>query len=134
MTSKRIKLSILAASAITLALGGIAGQASAHHSHAMFDPSKRVTLTGTVKEFQWTNPHIWLQLMVPNEKGEMVEWSLEGATPVQLQRRGWRRTSLVPGEKVTVVTNPLRSGQPGGTLGVVTKADGTVVGNREGGA
>jgi hypothetical protein len=132
MTSKRIKVSILAAGAI--ALVGVAAPASAHHSHAMFDPSKKMTLVGTVKEFQWTNPHIWLQLMVPNEKGEMVEWSLEGATPVQLQRRGWRRTSLVPGEKVTVVTNPLRSGQPGGTLGVVTKADGSVVGSRDGGA
>lgn len=111
----------------------IAAPASAHHSHGMFDASKRITLSGTVKEFQWTNPHVWLQLMVADETGVLHEWSLEGATPVMLNRRGWRSSSLQPGEKVTVTSNPLRSGAYGGTLGVVTRENGEVVGDRTGG-
>jgi hypothetical protein len=132
MKVKPLKIAALLAG--LAAAAALTGPVSAHHSHAMFDGSKKLTLVGTVKEFRWTNPHIRLQLMVPDASGRMVEWSLEGATTVQLQRRGWRRNSLVPGEKVTVTTNPLRSGEPGGALGTVTKADGTVVGNRQGGA
>lgn len=111
----------------------VAAPASAHHSQGMFDASKKVNLTGTVKEFQWTNPHVWLQLMVADDKGEVHEWSLEGATPVMLNRRGWRSSSLTPGETVTVVSNPLRSGAYGGTLGLVTRANGETVGDRTGG-
>jgi hypothetical protein len=94
----------------------------------MFDMGRTVSITGTVKEVQWTNPHIWVEVMVPDGKGQVQQWSLEGSAPVLLIRRGWRANSLKPGEQVTVDVHPLRSGQPGGSLGKVVRADGTVVG------
>lgn len=119
---------LIAAMAVT------AAPASAHHSQAMFDGARTVTVTGVVKEVRWANPHVWVDLLVPDARGELVVWGLEGTTPSQLQRRGWRRDSLAAGDRITVTAvHPLRSGQPGGTLGVVTRADGTVVGNARGG-
>jgi hypothetical protein len=99
--------------------------ALAHHSFAMFDKTKEVMLVGTIKEFQWTNPHSFIQLMVPTG-GKAVEWSLEGGSPNLLGRNGWKRTSLVPGDKVRILINPLRDGRPGGTFLEVHKADGKV--------
>lgn len=90
--------------------------AQAHHSFAMFDRTKEVTRTGTVKAFQWTNPHSWLQVMVTGDDGKQVEWSFEGGSPGILSRNGWKRTSIKPGDKVTVVFNPLKDGSPGGTF------------------
>lgn len=101
-----------------------AGAAQAHHSAAMFDREKTVTLTGTIKEFQWTNPHTWVQIEVESPGGQKVEWSLEGGGPSAMYRRGWRAGSLKPGDKVTITTHPLHSGQPGGSLMAVTFADG----------
>jgi hypothetical protein len=98
----------------------------AHHSFAMFDKTKEVTLTGTVKAFQWTNPHSFIQLTVQNGS-RTVEWSLEGGSPNLLGRNGWKRTSLAAGDKVRVLINPLRSGGPGGTFLEVHKADGQVL-------
>jgi Family of unknown function (DUF6152) len=100
--------------------------AGAHHSFAMFDRSKEVTLVGTVKDFQWTNPHCWLQLAV-SSNGDTHEWSLEGGSPGILGRNGWKRTSLQPGDKVTVTIYPLGSGEPGGSFIQVNKADGSVL-------
>jgi hypothetical protein len=114
--------------AIAAALGGAVPPTAAHHSQAMFDPAKRIALTGTVKQFAWKNPHISLTLMAPDEDGALVEWTLEGGDISQLRRRGWRRNSLVPGEKVTAIIHPLRSGAPGGVMTRVTRADGSVVG------
>jgi hypothetical protein len=91
----------------------------------MFDSRKEVTLTGEVKEFQWTNPHSWVQLNVAGPNGEVIEWSLESSSVSNLYKRGWRKTSLKPGDKVTVVIGPLRNGDPGGMLKSVTLADGT---------
>ena len=125
---KSLKLALAAG---LLAAAGPAAPALAHHSHAMFDDTKAVTLVGTVKAFEWTNPHIWIQLAVPNPAGGgETEWSLEGGAPSQLMRRGWRRTSLAPGETVTIVAAPLRTGGPGGEVNRVTKADGSVIGAR----
>lgn len=101
--------------------------ASAHHSAAMFDGTKEVTLVGTVKEFQFTNPHSWIQLLVPDADGKVVEWSLETAGVSSLYRRGIRASSLKPGDKISVVANPLTNGSPGGNVRSVTKADGTVI-------
>ena len=107
-------------------LGGAllgSGSATAHHSFAMFDNTKDTTLVGVVKEFQWTNPHTWLQLMV-DENGQQVEWSIEGSSPNGLARRGWTRTSFKPGDKVTVVIHPLKDGTKGGSYVKATLPDG----------
>lgn len=87
----------------------------AHHSFSMFDMGKEMTIKGEVKEFQWTNPHIWIQVMV-EESGEMVEWSVEGGSPNQLSRAGWSKRTLAPGQPVSIVLHPLRDGRPGGSL------------------
>ncbi len=121
-----------------LALAGMAAvslavaPAFAHHSFAMFDDSKTMTLEGTVKEFQWANPHIWVQVMVKDPAtGKEVEWSIEGASPNGLLRQGWTRKSIKAGDKATVVMHPLRDGGPGGTLVSVT-VNGEKVGKPQG--
>ena len=95
-----------------------------HHSFAMFDTRQEVTLTGTVREFQWTNPHGWLQVEVPRG-GATVEYSIELGSPNSMSRRGWRRTTFKPGDKVTAVINPMRDGSPGGALVYALDAKGT---------
>jgi hypothetical protein len=91
--------------------------AAAHHSFAVFDNQKNVTLEGTVKEFQWTNPHSWVQLTVTDPAtGEQVEWSIEGASPNALSRQGWKRTSLKAGDKATIVMHPMKDGTKAGSL------------------
>jgi hypothetical protein len=109
----------------------IASSALAHHSRAMFDQTKQVTLVGTVKEFQWTNPHCWIQVLVPdtkNPQAEPVEWGIEMGAPVELMRKGWKPKSLNPGDKVTIIINPLRDGQHGGLVVSVTGPDGKIIG------
>jgi hypothetical protein len=107
-----------------------AGGASAHHSFAMFDNVTEKTLVGTIKEVQWTNPHIWVQVMVKSAStGEMVEWSIEGASPNALSRQGWSRNSLKSGDNVEVVIHPLKNGDNGGSL-VRISVDGKVIGTR----
>jgi Family of unknown function (DUF6152) len=105
--------------------------ASAHHSRSMFDQAKQVTLAGTVKEFQWTNPHCWIQVLVPdpnNPSAESIEWGVEMGAPVELMRKGWKPGSLLPGDKVTILVNPLRDGQHGGLVLSVTGPDGKIIG------
>ncbi len=97
--------------------------ALAHHSFAMFDAQKEVTLSGTVREFQWTNPHSWLQVQVP-QGGASIEYSIELGSPNSMSRRGWRRTTFKPGDKVTVVINPMRDGSSGGALVYALDAQG----------
>ncbi len=106
----------------------VASAAWAHHSFAMFDLEKMVTVEGTVKEFQWTNPHCWLQVMVPDGKGGTQEWSFEMGAMGMLARTGWKSTTLKPNDKVTVIMNPLKSGAPSGRLLKVTLPDGRVMG------
>jgi hypothetical protein len=107
-----------------VAVSGAAAPAFAHHSFAMFDRTKDVTLVGTVKEFQWTNPHSWIQVNVPGAGGKVVEWSIEGGSPNGLARKGWKSTSLKPGDKITAVINPMKDGSNGGSLKSVTTPDG----------
>lgn len=102
--------------------------ALAHHSFAMFDADKTVELVGTVKEFQWTNPHSWLQVMVSDNTGKMTEWSLEMGAPGGLARSGWRPKTVVPGDKVTVSIHPLKDGSAGGQLLSVVLPNGTKMG------
>ena len=106
-----------------LALAGVAAAsmagsaAFAHHSFAMFDNTKTLTLEGTVKEFQWTNPHTWVQLMVKDARtGKTVEWSIEGAAPNGLKRQGWTRNSIKAGDKAVIMIHPMKEPGPGGTL------------------
>jgi hypothetical protein len=88
-------------------------RAGAHHSGAMFDDDKSTTLTGTVKAFQWTNPHCWIQVTVPGETGS-IEWSIEMGAPVELFRNGWRPGTLRAGDRITVTIHPVRDGTRGG--------------------
>jgi len=114
---------------VVLALMGTS--AFAHHSRSMFDQTKQVTLVGTVKEFQWTNPHCWIQLLVPdagNPQAPPVEWSIELNSPLALFRSGWKPGSLKPGDKISVVINPLRDGRPGGQIVSATGPDGKAIG------
>src|SRR4051812_44672076 len=85
-----------------------------HHSFAMFDLDKEVTSEGLVKEFQWTNPHVWLQVLVSDGKGGTSELSLEMGAPGMLTRTGWKSRMLKANDKVTVAFNPLKSGGPRG--------------------
>ena len=114
--------------ALLLALG--AGTAQAHHSFAMFDQQKEMTLTGTVKEFQWTNPHCYIQLMVPGNGGKQVEWSMEMGAPMYLYARGWRPRSIKPGDQITIKLNPLRNGKPRRLVVEANSADGKQIGTR----
>jgi hypothetical protein len=111
-----------------LALAG-AAQAVAHHSFAMFDQARQVPLKGTVKEFQWTNPHAFIELSVPNAKGVAETWSVELNSPNNLKRQGWKPATLKAGDQVTVVINPLRDGTKGGLFVSVTLPDGSTLGD-----
>ena len=103
--------------------------AGAHHSFAMFDAQKSTTLEGTVKEFQWTNPHSWILLMVNNAEGQEVQWAIEMGGPAGLARQGWRPKTLTPGMKVKAVIHPLRDGGSGGQFMAVTLPDGKQMGS-----
>jgi hypothetical protein len=105
-----------------------AGPVLAHHSFAMFDLDKEVTVSGTVKEFQWTNPHVWIQVYLPDEKGVLKEWSIEGASIGLMARNGWNGQMIKPGDKITMVIHPARSDRPSGSLVRATLADGRVLG------
>ena len=120
----RFQIACAGALAVTMA----SSAAQAHHSFAMFDMSKEVTVTGTIKQFQWTNPHAYIQLVAKDASGRDVEWSMEMGAPMYLYARGWRPSSLKAGMRVSVVLNPLRNGKPGGVVRDVTTADGKKIG------
>ena len=101
--------------------------AIAHHSFAMFDQDKTVELQGTVKEFQWSNPHSWLILDVTDQTGKVTEWGLEMSSPARLARNGWRPKTLVPGDKVTFKAHPMRNGDPSGQFLELKLTNGTVL-------
>jgi hypothetical protein len=111
--------------ACVLSLGiGPGGSAYAHHSMAGFDREKTVTLTGTVKQFKWANPHSWIELEVPNSKGGVDIWNVEMTSPGVLVRAGWKSTTLKPGDKVSIAAHPLMNGDPGAIFVSVTLASG----------
>ena len=121
---KRISLKPALAGATLAAMVAALQPAAAHHSFAMFEPTKTLTLKGTVKTFQWTNPHVILWVLVqPDDGGAAQEWSLETTSPGVLTRAGWTRLSLKAGDRVTVVFSPLRDGSRGGGLNSVTLLD-----------
>jgi len=121
---KRIT-SVLCAAVLAVATGS---PLLAHHSAAMFDDSKVMELKGTIKELQWANPHIWIQVVV-DQDGKKTEWSLEGGSPNTLSRNGWRATTFKPGDVVTVRFNPMKDGSAAGQfIGAKFEADGKIVG------
>lgn len=114
--------------ALSVAAGLLIAQpASAHHSFAMFDLNKRETIEGTIKEFHLINPHSFIVLIAKGADGKDVEWWVEGGHAVGLKRAGWTRDSIKPGDKASLVINPLRDGHPGGNLQQAT-INGKVIG------
>lgn len=105
--------------------------AFAHHSFSMFDAQKEIVLKGKVKEFQWSNPHTWIQLNVTDESGKTLEWSIEGGSPNLVGRQGWKRNTFKPGDEVQVTVHPLRDGQPGGSFVRAVLPDGRKLGGEQ---
>jgi hypothetical protein len=124
---RRMKTRIIT-SAIFCTLLFCAIPAMSHHSNSAYQVDQVTSVTGIVKEWKWTNPHTWLYLTV-EEKGDKVEWALEGRAPGILGRAGWDRTILKPGEKVTVHMSRAKDGSRVGIIARVDKADGTILGN-----
>jgi hypothetical protein len=106
-----------------VAAAAVSAPATAHHSFAMFDSTRTIVVSGTVRDFQWVNPHSWIQLLV-TDGNETVEWSIEGRSPNVLVRRGWTRTTLKPGDRISAVIRPLKSGKPGGAIVRIRWPDG----------
>jgi Family of unknown function (DUF6152) len=135
MNSPRVRTLAKLWSALVLASATVALPAFAHHSFAMFDQSKEVTLNGVVREFQWTNPHAFIHIEVPNDSGGKETWQVELNSPNNLTRQGWKSTSVKVGDQVTLKLNPLRDGSKGGLFVSITLPDGKVLGDpmRKGG-
>lgn len=111
-----------------MALAAGPGSVLAHHSFAMFDTAAQVTLTGVVTAFEWTNPHVYIELDVP-DGSTSKHWSIELGSTSILMRGGWKFNTIRHGDKITAVVNPLRNGDPGGLLSRITLPDGKVLGN-----
>lgn len=115
---------LLAVAALALSI-----PAWAHHSFTMFDMTKRITLIGTVSSFEWTNPHSYIEIDAPDEKGVTKHWSIEMGSPSILMQSGWKFSTLKSGDKVTLIINPLKTGLNGGFLSQATLTDGKVLFN-----
>ncbi len=117
---------ILRIGAVLCAAVGLAatGVAYAHHSFAMFDSDHQVKLAGTVKSFEWANPHVYIELDAKGEDGTLKDYTVECANPGILNRIGWKFNMIKPGDQITVIIAPLKTGEPGGLLKQVTLADG----------
>ena len=99
----------------TAVLAMLSFQAATHHSVSVFDRKKEVTLTGTVKSFQYTNPHAWLLVDVKGKDGKITTWGFESEGPSTLMRAGIRKSDLAPGTEIVIVGHPMKDGRPAGT-------------------
>jgi|SRR5579862_4104326 len=124
---KSLHLPVLAALVLAALVFSIQ-PAMAHHSGAGFDSDKVAEITGTVKEFQFKNPHTWIQIIVEDDKGQKTEWSLEWGSPNQLGRQGYRPSTFPPGAKVTMKMHPMKDGSPAGEFIAARFADGKIIG------
>jgi hypothetical protein len=106
------------------------GPASAHHSSAGIDRTKSVELVGTIRQFSWTNPHAWMEVDVPDQKGGTITWKVEMTSPAYLVRAGWKSTTIKTGDEVKVSVRPLRDGSPGGLFVSVQLSDGRTFSER----
>lgn len=121
---RTVSLKVATLVVMAAAVFGAAAPVRAHHSFAMYEPTKTLTFNGTVKAFQWTNPHTILWVLVqPKDGGPAQEWSLETTSPGVLTRAGWTRQSIKAGDRVSVTLSPLRDGSHGGSLNSVTLLD-----------
>lgn len=119
------RLQIMLGAALAIGAALAATSAPAHHSFAMFDRTKEATISGTVRVFEWTNPHSWLQVIVPASAGRpAIEYSIELGSPNTMVRQGWRKNTFKPGDQVTVIMYPMRDGSPGGAFVSATNAAG----------
>jgi Family of unknown function (DUF6152) len=107
----------------------VAGGALAHHSFSMFDSDHQVKLSGTVTSFEWNNPHVYIEFVSSDDQGTAKGYTIECANPGILNRAGWKFNMIKPGDKITVIIAPLKTGEPGGLLKQVTLADGRVFSN-----
>ena len=107
-----MKKRLLAVMVTAAGLLSVSGPALAHHSMAMYDQTREVTLTGTVTEFRLTNPHITILFDVKNDQGSVEHWSSIGDNPVNLRRRGWTRNSIKANDQITISGFPARDGRP----------------------
>lgn len=122
----------MASRALPLALAlatAASGPALAHHSFAMFDRTKELVLAGTVREFQWTNPHSWIKFEVTNDKGGVDSYAVELNSPNNLSRQGWSSKSLKPGDKAVLTINPVRDGTKGGLFVAAALPGGKILGD-----
>jgi hypothetical protein len=123
---RALALAVIAATTIE------AVPALAHHSGAMFEDTKTVTLEGVVKEFQYTNPHSWLLVDVKDKDGKVTTWGFEAEGPTTLQRAGIRPSDFRAGTKVTMTGRPMKNGQPAATWELAVREDGKKFNPREG--
>jgi hypothetical protein len=100
---------------------------AAHHSGAMYDSGRTQTIQGKVTEFNWVNPHSSIKVEVTGADGKSAIWLIEMNTPQNLVRSGWKRTTIKPGDQVSVTVRPMRNGTPGGAYVSIKLADGTVL-------
>jgi len=114
--------------ALMAVLVAVPATAFAHHSFAMFNRDQTMSVTGTVKDYEWSNPHVWIHLMVSDEKGVPREWGFEMQSIAQDSRAGWRPDSVKPGDKITIAFHPLKDGSRGGQLASAVLANGTRLG------
>jgi hypothetical protein len=107
----------------------VSGSASAHHSQVLFDMNQCLTISGTVRTWQFESPHSWLWVIVPNAKGSSDVWGFEASSPAQMieAEHRWKRDVVKTGDKVTVRYSPLKDGRTGGALNTVTLPDGTTL-------
>ena len=118
-----MKFAIIATA--TIAAMCLAMPALAHHSFSMFDHDKTITMNGTLKEFEWTNPHAWIHIMATDEKsGKPVEWSFEMGSVGQIAAQGWKPDLVKPGDRIAVMMHPLKDGSHGGQYVSATLPDG----------
>lgn len=128
MKSSRFRTSAVAAFAL-LAWAAVSSRADAHHSFAPYEPDRQITFSGKVTHFQWTNPHVYIEMEAPDEKGEMQHWLIECANTSILNRVGWKWNMIKVGDEIDVIVAPLRSGEPAALLKSVRLADGRVFSN-----
>jgi hypothetical protein len=117
--------------ALACAICAISSAALAHHSFAMFDNSKKIDVKGTVKEIQWTNPHVWLEMVV-NENGQQKTYDFEGGAVAVLKKFGWSKDTVKAGDTITLTAHPFKDGKAGGSIDFVTLADGRKIGGGDG--
>lgn len=106
----------------------LASMADAHHSSAMFDKNRVVEITATVTEFQWTNPHVWIEINIANQDGQEEAWSIEGLGPNSLFRNGWRPNSFKAGDVIEIRFNPMHDGSNAGGFIGAKFSDGRILG------